>query len=94
MSLTEALLAWASSCFGAPLSRPSDCSDGVGVARILHGLDEHHFSQKWLATIKVRQSCSSLFSVYMLAGFFTPGAFVFWSSMLDLRFLRMFWPFV
>ncbi len=70
MSLTEALLAWASSCFGAPLSRPSDCSDGVGVARILHGLDAHHFSQKWLATIKVRQW-------YMLAGFTTSGIRIF-----------------
>ncbi len=88
MSLTEALLAWASSCFGAPLSRPSDCSDGVGVARILHGLDAHHFSQKWLATIKVRQ-------------WYMPGAFVFLeqhvgsaaenSPRLKTLILRMFW---
>ncbi len=53
MSLTGALLEWLSSCFSASLSAPGDCSDGVRLANILAKIDAEHFSQKWLATVKV-----------------------------------------
>ena len=52
--LCEALLPWFSSCFGVDLESALAVADGANTAKILHKIDAEHFSDKFLASIKVK----------------------------------------